>query len=107
MPNAFGPFPYMNPQNNLLHSGLVTFTGSLEVDLGIKHDNFVPAISIVADTAAEANVSPNITWERVAGKPGVFKIFAWKATAAGTTTLIAATAACTVSFVAIAGASVS
>jgi hypothetical protein len=107
MPNAFGPYPYQNPQHPLLHSGSVTFTISREIDLGIGHDNFIVAPTLMADTAAEVNVAPQITWERVAGKPGVFKLFAWKATAAGTTTLIAATAACTVSFVAIAGASVS
>jgi len=99
--------PFMNTQFELLHSGQVTFTASREVDLGIKHDNFIPVLNLVGSTAAENNVAPNLSWQRVTGKPGVFKIFAWKATAAGTTTLIAATAACTVSFVAVAGASVS
>ncbi len=103
--NLFSPRPWQSLQNELLHSGIVPVTGSLSVDLGIGHNNFVPSVSLNGSTAANANAASAVTWAYGA-TPGTFTIFTWKATAAGTTTLIAATAAVNVSFTVIADSSV-
>lgn len=102
--NIFSPRPWQSLQFELLHSGVVSVTGSFTVDLGLGHNNFVPQISLKGSTAANANAASVVTWEYGA-QPGTFTIFAWKATAAGTTTLIAATAAVNVSFTALADSS--
>lgn len=98
--NNFSPKPYQNLSNELLHSGVVAVTGSLEVDLGLGHANFVVHPSLYSGLATDANKAAAVSWAHVTGKPGVFKIFAWKATGAGDTTLIAATAAVNISFLA-------
>lgn len=102
--NLFNPRPFQSRQLEPLHSGIVSVTGSLQVDLGIGHNNFVPSLTLQGGSAATANLAPVLTWAYGA-TPGTFTIFAWKATAAGTTTLIAATAAVSVSFTAIADGS--
>jgi hypothetical protein len=99
--NTSSPRPWQSLQNELLHSGIVSVTGSLLVDLGLNHSNFVPAVSLNGSTAANANAASVVTWA-YGTQPGTFTIFTWKATAAGTTTLIAATAAVSVSFTVIA-----
>lgn len=102
--NTFSPRPWASHHDPLLHSGIVSVTGSSVVDLGIGHNNFVPTVSLQGGTAAIANAASEQTW--VYGpQPGQFTIFTWKATAVGTTTLIAATAAVNVSFIAIADGS--
>jgi hypothetical protein len=105
--NTTAPHPYQSRQNELLHSGIVTIpaAGSLLVDLGIGHNNFVPSIVQQASLAADVNKAAKISWA-YGTRPGTFTIYAWKATAAGTTTLIAATAAVVVSFTVIADSSV-
>jgi hypothetical protein len=92
-------------QDPNLHSGFVPVTGSRTIDLGIAHNNFVVSVSVKGGTAAIANNVSAVTWE-YGTNPGTFTIFAWKATAAGTTTLIAATVAANVSFTVIADSSV-
>lgn len=103
--NTSSPRPYQSKASPLLHSGIVPVTGNAVVDLGIGHANFVPTISQQASLAADVNKSPDLSWA-YGPLPGQFTIYAWKATAAGTTTLIAATAAVNVSFTAIADSSV-
>ncbi len=102
--NLFSPQPWRSRQDGNLHSGIVAVTGSLLVDLGIGHANFVPTVALNGSTAGNANAASAVTWAYGA-TPGTFTIFTWKATAAGTTTLIAATAAVNVSFTAIADSS--
>lgn len=106
MPTASRPVQkWASPQHPLLHRGEVTFTGSTTVDLGIGHNNYKVALSLVGGLAAQ-NIAPHISWARTS-RPGVFQITAGKYTAAGDTTIIAATAACTVSFTVTVDASVS
>jgi len=95
--NTFSPHPWESRQHPGIHSGIVPVVGSAVVDLGIGHNNFVPVVSLQASLAADANKAASVTWG-FGPQPGQFTIFAWKATAAGTTTLIAATAAVNVSF---------
>ena len=99
--NASSPRPWQSLQNELFHSGVVPVTGSLLIDLGIGHSNFVPSVALNGSTAANANAASVVTWA-YGTQPGTFTIFTWKATAAGTTTPIAATAAVNVSFTVIA-----
>lgn len=103
--NTFSPQPYQSKSHPGLHSGIVAVTGTKVVDLGIGHSNFVPSVSLKASLAADANKAASVTWD-YGPTPGTFIIYCWKATAAGTTTLIAATAAVNVSFTAIAASSV-
>jgi len=103
--NTASPRPYQSLQFELLHTGIVTVTGTAVVDLGIGHNNFVPQLEQQASLAADANKATSLTWS-FGPKAGQFTISAWKATAAGTTTLIAATAAIQVSFHVIADSSV-
>lgn len=103
--NTFSPMPYRSKSHEDLHSGIVSVTGSKVVDLGIGHANFVPSVTLQGSTAANANLAPTLTWA-YGPQPGQFTIYAWKATGAATTTLIAATAAVNVSFTAIADSSV-
>ena len=93
------PQRYVNNQHPLLHHGQVTFTGSTTVDLGIGHNNFEVALVVVGGLAAQ-NVAPVLSWSRGTRK-GTFVIQAGKFTGAADTTIIAATASCTVSFTAI------
>lgn len=102
--NTFSPRPWQSKHDPLLHTGIVSVTGSLVVDLGIGHNNFVPVVSLQASTAGGANAASEQSWA-YGPQPGQFTIYTWKATAAGTTTLIAATAAANVSFIAVADGS--
>jgi hypothetical protein len=103
--NSFSPRPYQNKSEELLHSGIVAVTGSAVVDLGIGHNNFVPSLDLNAALAAGANNASTLSWAH-GPQLGQFTIYAWKATAAGVTTLIAATVAVNVSFTVIADSSV-
>lgn len=102
--NVTAPRSWQSRQDGNLHSGIVSVTGTLLVDLGLDHSNFVPTVSLNGSTAANANAASVVTWD-YGSKPGTFVISTWKATAAGTTTLIAATAAVSVSFTVIADGS--
>lgn len=102
--NTSSPHPWQSRQNELLHSGVVSVTGSFTVDLGIGHNNFVVSPGLKGSTAANANAASTVTWD-YGPLPGTFTLYTWKATAAGTTTLIAATAAVNVSFTATADGS--
>lgn len=102
--NNFSPRPYASHHDPLLHTGIVSVTGSAVVDLGIGHNNFVPIVSLKGSTATIANNASEQTWEYGPGL-GQFTIYTWKATAAGNTALIAATSAVNVSFIAIADGS--
>lgn len=103
--NTFSPRPWASKHDPNLHSGIVSVTGTAVVDLGIGHNNFVPQINLQASLAADANKASSISWS-YGPQAGQFTISAWKATAAGTTTLIAATAAVNISFHAIVDSSV-
>jgi len=103
--NTASPFPYRSRHDPNLHSGVVPVTGSAVVDTGIGHNQFVPQLCLQAHLAADVNKAPQLTWD-YGPNPGQFTIYAWKATAAGTTTLIAATSAVNVSFHVIADSSV-
>jgi hypothetical protein len=98
------PQPYVSPHNPLLHRGQFTFTASQVVDLGIGHNNYDVVLTLQGGLAAQ-NIAPHLSYTKSTTRPGTFTITAGKMTAAGDTTIIAATAACTVSFTAIAGAS--
>lgn len=100
--NTSSPRPWQSLQEGNLHSGIVAVTGSFTVDLGLGHSNFVPTVAFEGSTAP--NNASALNWE-YGSVPGTFTIFTWKATAAGTTTLIAATVAVNVSFTAIADGS--
>lgn len=103
--NTSSPRPYQNRHNPLLHSGIESVTGTKTIDLGIGHNNFVFAATLKSSLAADANKASAVSWD-YGPQPGQVTISCWKATAAGTTTLIAATAAVNVSFTAIADSSV-
>ncbi len=99
------PLPFQSHYDPQVHVGQVTFTGSTTVNLGLNHNNFTVAPCIrggIADLAP-AHI---IAWAYHPTIKGAFVITAGKATAAGTTTVILATASLTVSFVAYAEASV-
>ena len=98
--NLFSPRPWASKHDPNLHSGIVPVTGTAVVDLGIGHNNFVPTVALQAGTATLANAASEQSWA-YGPQLGQFTIFTWKATAAGTTTLIAATAAVNVSFVVV------
>lgn len=103
------PFPaqqFRDVENANFHRGVVSVTGTKIVDLGIGHTNFNVHLDLLSTLAADANAASNISWNYHPTIKGAFVITTWKATAVGTTTLIAATAAVNVSFIAIAGASV-
>jgi hypothetical protein len=102
--NAFAPQPYAHVSLPGIHSGIESVTGTKTIDLGIGHNNFVPSLTLQASLAADANKASYLSWS-YGTKLGTFVISAWKATAAGTTTLIAATAAVNVSFTAVADSS--
>jgi len=98
--NLFSPFPHASGQDPSLHSGVVSVTGSAEVNLGIGHNNFIPSLSLATPLAAAANDASHLSWA-YGSTLGTFVIYAWKVTtagAAGNPDLIAATAAVTVSF---------
>lgn len=99
--NTSSPFPYIDPSLNVVHRGIVAVTGSLEVDLGIGHNNFVvqPCIKGSITDLAPGDI---IAWD-YGSKPGSFIIQVGKYNAGS---WIAATAAVNVSFVAVADASV-
>lgn len=106
-----GPQPYASPHHPNLHSGVVSVTGSLTVDLGIRHDNFVPSVSLNAGSAAlqPAAGAQLVTWRR-GTTAGTFIIEAWEISLAEAAppvvSYVAATAAVKVSFTAIVGAKV-
>lgn len=107
MPPAFPGQLYRDINNPNFHRGEIAVTGVKDVDLGIGHNNFtVIGLMVKTSLAADANIASVVTWTYHPTLKGVIRISTWKATAAGTTTLIAATAAVTVAFAAIAGASV-
>lgn len=101
--NNSSPRPWQSLQDGNLHSGIVPVTGSLTVELGLGHNNFVPTVSLNGSTAANANLASVVTWAY--GAAGTFTIFTWKATSSSVTTLIAATVAVNVSFTVIADSS--
>ena len=106
--NNFSPTPYAHRALPGLHSGIVAVTGTITVDLGIGHNNFVPSLTLQASLAADANKASSLTWA-YGSRLGTFVISAWKVTtpgAAGNPTLIAATSAVNVSFTAIADSTV-
>jgi hypothetical protein len=91
--------PYQNPNFPGLHDGVVAVTGSLTVDLGIGHDTY-NVIAVI--NGALADIAPaHIIAVKKSTKKGAFTIQVGKATAAGTTTVIAATAAVNISFYAV------
>jgi len=102
---AFPAQQFRDINNSGFHRGAVSVTGTKVVDLGIGHNNFNVHLDLLSNLAADANAASNISWNYHPTIKGAFVISAWKATAAGTTTLIAATAAVNISFIAIAGAS--
>ena len=76
------------------------------IDLGLGHSNYDVTITLQGGLAAQ-NIAPALSVTKLTGtSAGKFTITAGKFTAAADTTIIAATAACTVSFTVIAGASV-
>lgn len=95
---------YQDPNHPLLHRGVVSVTGTKDVDLGVGHVNFIVMPCVKGAIANLAN-APAIAWDHVANQPGVFRITVGKPTAAGDTTVIAATVAVDVSFVALVNAS--
>lgn len=103
--NKASPFPWRSLQDPNLHSGVVSVIGTKTVELGIGHNQFVAHVMVKSALAADANAAPVVTWE-FGSKPGTFVIACWKPTAAGTTTLITATAAVNVSFLVIVDSSV-
>lgn len=100
MPKLASPRPkkYESRHQPGLHKGQVTFTGSTTIDLGINHNNFDFVMQQKGALAA-LNAAPQLAWD-YGTKKGTVVITAGKYTAAGDTTIIAATAACTVSFMA-------
>lgn len=97
------PQPYVSPHHPLLHRGVVEVTGQKTVDLGIGHNNFTPSLNIKGGISALAPAHI-VAWD-YGSKPGTFVITVGKATGAGDTTVILATATVNVSFTVIAGAS--
>lgn len=103
------PLPYQShydPQVHVSPAGGISVTGTKVVDLGLKHNNFTVTLNLLSAAAGDANAASAMSWAYHPTIKGAFVISTWKATAAGTTTLIAATAAVNVSFVAYAEASV-
>lgn len=98
--NTSSPYPYQCGSLGNLHSGIVAVTGTVTVDLGIGHNNFVPSVTLQGSTAASANAVSDVSWA-YGTKLGTFIIYCWKATSTSVTTLIAATVAASVSFTAI------
>jgi hypothetical protein len=89
MPVSTSPFPYLSPQSPLLHSGIIEVTGTLAVvDLGLGHNGFVPTVSM---NKAVPGAGDFVAWTR-GTKLGTFNIHT-----SGTMSI---------SFTAIAGASV-
>ena len=103
--NTASPYPFQSLHDPLLHTGVVSVTGSLTVDLGIGHNNFVVQPCLKSNLAADANAGVDVTWN-YGTKLGTFVLTTWKSTSSSVTTLIAATSAVNVSFIAIADSSV-
>jgi hypothetical protein len=101
MSNTFSPRPYESLQSPLLHSGVVltsASTGQVLVDLGIGHNNFVPALNLQGDmTAAELGL--DLAW-KYGSSPGQFLISVANGGSPDST-------ARSISFVAVVGSSVS
>lgn len=93
------PIPkYRRPGAIGEHYGIVTVTGSLEVDLGIGHNNYIVELTLMGAISAIAT-DPLFAWDYHATKKGVFVITVGKFdTAFGP--LILATTAKNFSFVA-------
>jgi len=92
------PKPFQSHQDANIHLGEVTVTGTATVDLGINHNNFkvIPSIRGGLTSLAPAHI---VAWD-YGTKKGTFVITVGKATNASTTTVIAATAAVVISFIA-------
>lgn len=99
------PQKYISPHHPILHRGEVTFTGSTVIDLGLGHNNYQVVLQLQGGLAAQ-NIAPCLSYTKSTARPGSFTITAGKHTSTTDNTLIAATAACTVSFTATADASV-
>lgn len=98
------PLPFQSHFDPQVHLGTVTVTGTATVDLGLNHNNFTVVPSIkggITDLAPAISVAWNY-----GTKKGTFVITVGKATAAGTTTVIAATVAVAISFLAYAEAAI-
>lgn len=101
------PFPYQDKTMPQIHRGTdISVTGSITIDLKIGHNNFIVDPQVQTSLAGDVNAVSDLTWDYHPTIKGAFVLSAWKATAAGTTTLIAATAAVRCSFIAIVAASV-
>ena len=103
-PNNSSPQPWASLQQPQFHSGVVAVTGSQIVNLGIGHNNFVVDLTQQASTAALANDAPIMTWA-YGTQLGTFIIYTWKHTSTSNPTLIAATVAVNVAFLALADGS--
>jgi len=74
------PWPYQNPQHPLIHMGTVAVTGSLTVDLGIRHNNFIVMLKLNSAAAADTAANLQLAWEYAqtisptTGVPGQFTI---------------------------------
>lgn len=98
------PLPYQSPVDPNCHRGVVSVTGSKTVDLGLGHNNFYVVLNLKGGLT-DQNKAPVLSWA-YGTKKGTFTIQAGKFTAAGDTTIIAATSAVDVQFNVEAGASV-
>lgn len=92
----------MGMQVPLFDSGKASITGSGAVTPDLN-DHEIESVSLVQEDSAAANVNkaPKLSYALSADKKS-FTIYAWKATGAGDTTLIAATAAVDVRWTAFA-----
>ena len=97
------PFPYEDRNNPGFHKGVVAVTGSLTVDLGIRHANFMVFPSIKGGQA-DLESAPGLAWN-YGTVAGTFVISVSKLDT-GNLDTDPATVAVNVSFLAIAGASV-
>ena len=55
--------PYIHPDHPLLHLGTVTVTGSLLVNLGIGHNNFIVSPCLNSAAAIDLTDDLNVSWE--------------------------------------------
>ena len=90
------PHPHKSPHDDLFHSGLVTVTDTLVIDLGLRHNTFVVTVSFYKD--ADMTGGPTVRWRHNDDNPGTFTIECFEAGVASATPR-------TVSFFVLAGAS--
>jgi hypothetical protein len=98
-----GPQPYRSKHHPLLHHGGETVTGSLQIDLGIRHDNFQVVVSFDGDAGGlAADVGRLRSENDGAGKFTIYveDLFLTEA-APPTISWVAATTAVPVSFIVI------